>query len=460
MKKKKPIIILIAITLLMVVNIGHADIDNLRFLGRSEVNRHLMDAEVVGNRAYICVGFSGGGLEVYDIATPSNPRRIYQLGPPAWRCFTYRDTLLFLFCRRDGVVLYDISGSGQPVQLGQYNPPGPREALEGGALIGDTLYCAAHQNGIYAIDISNRSNPIKIGEISLDSSAAWNVETKDSFLLVANGRFGLSVVGVRGGMHLVAQLPLPGLANDIVMDGNIVAVALGAHGLATIDISNPRNPVLLDIAGTKGCVWGSGITGHEVVAGSWFALEHFDISTPENIMNTGWDNTKIWVHGADVRNDSVIAIADWRGMACYKIGSDLSPDIDVDPEILDFGSVSTSRETTIVARNTGTTILNVSSINAPSGIVPSPGSFAVQPGDSQVVRITASGAGSVSGTIVYNSNDPDEAGKIQEVYKNNAGFPQYGSVAPNFTLQGTDGRSHTLTNYRGKVVFLQFGGGW
>lgn len=448
------------LSLLFGVPLLFPGIDNLRFLGHNEVNRaHLMDAEVVGTRAYLCVGMNPG-LEVYNIGNPASPARVYEAGPAAWRCFADRDTTLFLFCRRDGVLLYDISGTGAPVQLGQYNPPGNLEALEGGDLIGDTLYCAAHQNGIYAIDITNPSNPTKVGQISLDTSAAWHVEARDSFLFVANGRFGLSVVGVWGGMHLVSRLPLPGLANDIVLDGNTAAISLGGHGLATVDISNSRNPVLLDTAMTEGAAWGSGITGHQVIVGSWVALEAFDISNPSSIVRTGWDNTKTFAHGADIRSDSLVAIADWRGMSCYRIGNDLGADIDVVPEILDFGAVPVSRDTNVLVRNTGSTALNVTSVRVPAGISVTPNSFTVQPGDSVSVLVTAAGPGAVSDSIIFNSNDPDEAWKLQEVYKNNASFPQYGSIAPDFTLLGTDGRSHTLSAYRGKVVFLQFGGGW
>ncbi|HIE05950.1 MAG TPA: hypothetical protein EYP58_04025 [bacterium (Candidatus Stahlbacteria)] len=440
--------------------IGFADIDNLRFLGHNEVNwAHLMDAEVVGDRAYICVGFTPG-LEVYDISDPANPQRLYRMGPKAWRAVASGDTLLFLFCRLDGVVLYDISTSGSPVQLGQFNPSGSLEALEGGDLIGTTLYSAAHQNGIYAIDISNPSNPKKIDEIGLDTSAAWNIEAKDSFLYVANGRFGFTVVGIDGGLHIASKLPLSGCANDLVLDGDVAVVSLGPAGLATVDISDPYNPVLLDTIATGGNVWGSGITGHLVVTGSWYLMELFDITDPAQIQKIGWDNTKTFALGADIRDDSLIAVADWRGMSCYQVGPDTGPDIDLEPQLLDFSPVSGSVDTQVIVRNTGSTFLNVSSVSTPTGITANPASFSVPPGDSQVVTITASGSGTVAGNITYYSNDPDESARQQEVYKNNTSFPHYGSLAPDFNLEGTDGQWHRLSDYRGKVVYLEFGGAW
>ena len=444
---------------LLIFGLATADIDNLRFLGHNEVNRaHLMDAEISSNRAFISNGL-GAGLEVYDISDPTNPTRTFNAGPNAWRTRIYNDSLLFLFGRQEGISLYDISGM-TPVLLGNYDPAGNMEALEGGALVGDTIYCAAHQNGIYLISIANPASPQRVGIFALDSSAAWNVEAKDSFLFVANGRFGLTILGLQDGIHTIANLPLFGLANDIVLNGEVAVISLGVAGLATVDISNPHNPFLLDTISTDGCVWGIGITNDMVITGSWRVMELFDISNPDNIERVGWDNTKTWALGADIRNDSIIAVADWRGMSCYKVGADLGPDIDIYPQVLDFGLVSSARDTPVVVRNAGSGILNVSSINTPAGITVNPNSFQIEPGDSQMITVTAAGTSSVQSNINYLGNDPDESIKTQEVYKNNTGFPQYGSLAPDFTLAGTDGQNHTLSDYRGRVIYLEFGGAW
>jgi hypothetical protein len=444
-----------------------ADIDNLRYVGHNNhTAHHIMDVEIVREHAYVANAwvFSGladsSGLETYDISTPAAPELIYSDGPPAWRCQSHGDTLLFVFCRRSGVRLYSIVSGMQPDFLGQYNPPGEREALEGGVLVGDTLYCAAHQNGIYLIDVTNSMMPYKVGEFSLTNSAVWNIVSVDSFLVVANGRFGISIIGLSGGLHIASSLSLPGLANDINCDGYIAAISLGGHGLATVDISDPYHPRVCDIISTAGNVWGTGIARHYVGSGSWRVLELFDISDPYNITRAGWDNTKTWAMGADIRNDSIIVVADWRGIVCYSVGPDATSDIDVSPQILDFGSVEDVQDTHVVVRNTGLTVLYIDSIDTPTGITTDPHSFSVQAGDSQLVAISASGSDSVLAKITYYTNDPDESIKKQEVYKNNSLFPQIGSVAPDFALLGTDNNYHTLSDYRGKVVVLEFGGAW
>ncbi|MFK7696472.1 thiol-disulfide oxidoreductase ResA [Paenibacillus sp. HJGM_3] len=39
-------------------------------------------------------------------------------------------------------------------------------------------------------------------------------------------------------------------------------------------------------------------------------------------------------------------------------------------------------------------------------------------------------------------------------------IPKEGSTAPNFSLQGMDGKTHELSDYRGKVVVVNFWGSW
>lgn len=448
-------------TLLAAATLTRAGVDNLRLLGHNDVNRnHLMDAEVVGNRAFIAVG-AAQGVEAYDVSDPANPRRTWlSNGPNCWRVQACGDTWLFGFCRREGVALYDIGRPDTVLRLGRYDPPGTREALEGGALVGTTLYAAAHQNGIYAIDFSQPQSPQKVAAVSLGPSQAWNVAARDSFLFVANGREGLAVVGLEGGMHVTARLELAGCANDILLDGGVAVLALGAAGLATVDISNPRAPVLLDTIGTSGCAWSMDRTGHLIACGSWRELETFDVSLPAVIRRVGWDNTGTWALGAGIRDDSLVAVADWRGMSCYRPEPDAGPDIDIRPEILDFGAVTLSRETTVVVVNTGSGVLNVTATLSPNGIAVSPQSYTVAAGDSQMLVVTAAGANQVRNTVRLRCNDGDETLATFRVYKNNPAYPQAGSVAPDFTLVGLDGFEHALADYRGRVVYLDFGASW
>ena len=228
-------------------------------------NGHLMDVEVAGTKAYVSVGFSQG-LETYNISDPFNPQRLSFGGNPNWRAKAYGDTF-FTFCRENGLNIFNISGATN--LIGACPSGGPSIFFEGGAIAGNDLYVAAHQNGIVRVNIGSLTNPYVVSAFQLTNNACWNLETYGEYLMIVNGRFGLSVVDITPNLNEVATLELPGLANDIVIDGDAAVISLGVSGIATVDISDPLNPELLDIHSTMGCAWGMGIEDHLVAVGSW-----------------------------------------------------------------------------------------------------------------------------------------------------------------------------------------------
>ncbi len=135
--------------------------------------------------------------------------------------------------------MYDIS-SPTPALLASYDPPAPVVAFEGGVRAGGSLYVAAHQEGVYVLDIGPGLS--FDSQIALSESAAWDIALHTDHLLVANGRHGLSIVDISGAPIEIATLALPGLANDIEVKNSTAYLTLAAHGVAAVDISNPANP--------------------------------------------------------------------------------------------------------------------------------------------------------------------------------------------------------------------------
>jgi hypothetical protein len=456
------IILLIAAGVIAAVPTVHSQegIDGMRLVGRNDIQyAHLMHFHIVGDYAYCLNGYDAG-LETYYIADPTNPTRVSVTGQPSWRGWSRGDTL-FTFCHDRGVQMFDIS-AGTPAILGSYDPPQQDVFYEGGVAVGDSLYVAAHQRGIHILDIASPGSPAFVSELSLGDNACWNVAESGGYLFVANGRFGLSVVDLGGGPAEVAVLPLPGLANDIVVSGGAAFLSLAAEGIASVDVSDPTDPVLLDRAPTMGNAFSMGAVGDMLAVGSYPYLERFDIADPSDISLAGWDATRVYALGADVgvisSGDTVIAMADWRGMGVYLPRPDLGGDLEVYPLRLDFGSVGvTPRDTTVLIRNNGAGTLIVDSTWAPAGISVSPRKFTLGPGLTQPVTVTVSGTGTVRNAIRYLSNDPDQRQSIQYVYKNNTTFLGVGVEAPDFTLLGLDSVMHSLSDYRGRVVFLEFG---
>lgn len=439
---------------------AHTGGDGLAFQGNSlTTGGHVMSFLVKGDYAYCSVAGSEG-LETWDVSNPSNPTRISMNGRSNWRAWSKDDTL-FSFGHFRGVEMFDISG-GIPLEIDTYDPRDRAVAYEGGAQLGDKLYVAAHQIGIDILKVTNSLT--HESTFALSQNDAWDVEVSGNHIFVANGSHGLSVVDVSGSPSEVATLELPGSAGDIVISGSVAALALGGAGVVTVDISNPSAPKMLDIEPSWGNASRMGLVGSYLAVGSYGCVELFDLADPEQIRRVGWDQTANIAMGAGAgvnsAGDTLIVVADWKGMVVYSPGEEAGPDIDVEPLRIDFGAVSANRDTVVEVHNRGGRSLNVSAVTAPSGIEASPSSFTVPAGGMQEVTVTASGSQTTRGQIRYFSDDGDESAFDQRVYKNNSSFPQVGSTAPDFTLAGTDGQNHTLSDYRGRVVYLEFGANW
>jgi len=406
-------------------------VDGMRLLGRNnEEFAHMMDFHVVGDYAYASNGL-GAGFQTYDISNPAIPIRVNAKGLSAWRVVVAGDTA-FSFTHSRGVEVYDVS-SVPPILLDAFDPADASISYEGGARLGDRLYAAAHQIGIEVLDLGTPGDLHPISRITLADNACWNAVESGGYLYVANGRFGLSVVNLAGTPTEIATLALPGLANDIEIAG------------ATLFM---------------------GLEGDILAVGSYPYAERFDVSDPAAIERSGWDATLVYAMGADVgvlsNGDTVVVVADWRGMAVYAPADDPVGDIDVYPHHIDFGRVDAApRDTTVVVRNNGSAVLNVSLILPPSDTSVSSSSLVLGPGESEEITVTVAGTNGVRAPIHYFSDDPEEGDVLQMIYKNNAAtFPQVGSEAPDFTLLGTDGQPHTLSDYRGRVIYLEFGAAW
>ncbi len=445
--------------------VAQSGIDGMRLLGRNEQEfAHMMDFLLVGDHAYASVGL-GSGLQTYDLSDPTQPQRLDSRGDPAWRAYARGDTL-FSFGHRSGVQMFDI-GAGIPVLMGEYDPPGSQVAYEDGVRLGDRLYVAAHQEGLHILDVGGPQAPEFVGAIgfTITENAAWAVVERDGLLYVANGRHGLVILEPTGPFEMAA-LDLPGLANDIALseDGQTAFLSLGADGIASVDIRDPLVPMLRDTEPTLGNAFSLGLVGDILAVGSYPYAERFDVSDPDSVVRAGWDATKTYAMGADAgalsSGDTVIVVADWRGMAVYSPEDDPAGDIDIAPTPIDFGNVAAPRDTLVYVRNTGAGALQVTSIDPPDGISVFPETFTLEPGAVQPVTLTASGPNGIWGRIHYHSDDPDEGAVYHHVYANNTSFPQHGSEAPEFTLLGTDGQWHSLSDYRAKIVYLEFGANW
>jgi hypothetical protein len=125
-------------------------------------------------------------------------------------------------------------------------PPG---RSYGAAINGDVLAAANGSDGLFLFDIFD---PSMIGTgtpVAITDARA--VALSETHAFVAAGAGGLVVVDAASG-SVVATVPTPGFAVDVIVSSDRAYVANEVVGLVIVDVSNPALPAVLGIENTPG----------------------------------------------------------------------------------------------------------------------------------------------------------------------------------------------------------------
>jgi hypothetical protein len=221
---------------------------------------------------------SGGGLQVVDISSPTNPIRVggtstYTYGLAVSGNYAY-------FTGYGGFQVADISNPSAPVRIGGITNIGTSGSL---TLLGNRVYLAApeSQATLYVIDVADPANPVQIGKTNF-TGLAQSIAVSGNYVFMGVG-FSLRVLDVStpSTPFLVGAFFLTNSPVSIAVSGNLAYVAVDASGLHVIDVSNPANPVR--VGGTQAT---NSLGGQLVLAGSYIymadsaGLEVIDVSNP------------------------------------------------------------------------------------------------------------------------------------------------------------------------------------
>jgi hypothetical protein len=296
-------------------------------LGRSKVKAWAMDVMVIGGRAYLAAGSQG--LRVIDVANPEQPVLVGARAMPAGHAahVLVRKRVAYVADIFTGVRAIDVSRPEKPKVAGGYVPAGTAGHV---ALHDRHAFVSALTFGERIVDVSDPGSPREVG--SLLASGQVNVETaapvgdlafvttglgprpsemvtldiSDVTRPVILSRYGFPVIratAVQGttlyypnefGLLIVEgsidppcllsflQLSeLPCCSVGVGLAGDLAYLAEGNLGLHVLDISDPRQPRVLDVLATERA-FALLAVGDTLFAYSGAAndLRSFDISDP------------------------------------------------------------------------------------------------------------------------------------------------------------------------------------
>ncbi|MBN1884186.1 MAG: hypothetical protein JW876_01520 [Candidatus Krumholzibacteriota bacterium] len=167
-----------------------------RLLGRVASSWFLSAIVLDGVRAYVAGGL--GGAEIFDVAVPESPSRVWRRELSEVRGVHVENGLFYLADGRDGMRIYR-PGEGAPEYLSRIDTPGWVDDV---FVVGGTAYLADGGNGLKTIDVSDPSAPRLLGEVDL-GGLVRNIHVRGKTLFAACHTGGIVAVDVSEPAHPV-----------------------------------------------------------------------------------------------------------------------------------------------------------------------------------------------------------------------------------------------------------------
>ena len=428
-------------------------------------NTELLDVEY--DQGYIAVPGGLGGTFIVDVRDPSNPVEVSNYSDPECPFGRYYNTyfgdgLLVGAGRNCPLTILSVDGEFNIDYLSDYQTG--EFSYEDVTKKGTLLIAAVHGDGIEVIDISNPSDPIPYGSVSLDN--AWAIRVDGDYAYVADGGSGLTIVDISNPIDptVAGRYQTEGSAKDIRVRNGYAFLVLGDAGVVMIDVSDPTSPSLVAEYNTSGLAAHMGVNDSLVAVADWDDIEILNYSSGNSLELVGYKNTGGRVMGVDVAGD-IIYVAEWDRLRIYRFGQIAGADLDVDLVDINFPrtEIGESFDTTIVLSSNGTSTLTVDSItiSLDDFTIDVTQPFDVLPGNDLPISLTYAPTSEEAGLqrIRIYSNDTDDSRVQIDVLGNNPDL-NVGDPAPDFTLPVLDDGEVTLSELQGSVVVLTFFASW
>nr|MDO8110769.1 PQQ-binding-like beta-propeller repeat protein [Candidatus Sigynarchaeota archaeon] len=282
------------------------------------------DVAISGNIAYLAA--HSAGLISVNVTNPRYPTYI-----------TTYDTLGYAYgvamrgqvaCVADSSSLICINASN-PASLGllgSYTNPG--EALH--VTIDGSLAFLADGTSMQVINITNPSSPVFV-TVCDTPGYAKAVAIAGTRAYVADALAGVQIIKIADPISPVALSTLPLSSNmnhGVVVRGDVAFVSDQNSGdFISVDIKNPKSPVVMDTIGLTGMLDGADVSGDVAYVGTFSYLYCIDISNPKDLRVLGYYDTPGRASSVVVSGD-IAYVSDYSaGLLCINVSNPKSPQL-------------------------------------------------------------------------------------------------------------------------------------
>jgi hypothetical protein len=284
---------------------------------------------------------------------------------------------------------------------------------------------------------------------------------------VADGSAGVATVDVSepGSPVLLEHTPLVGGATEVTAGDGLLFAAAGAAGVHVLRLDDSHGPALAATIDTPGSAVDVAYDGGLIHVADWNDVRTYDVTTPEaprfvgaEVIDTTLDFPRVLAVSASA--DRVVA-GDWSGLYEYAVSpcltapNLLAPRLPVQFPRTDPGTQSAY---SVVLRNEGADPLVIDSIQATGPFQALAATLTIPPGkkDFVEVRFAPGDPAPASGELLLGSNDPDEPVVSIELKGNQAALG-VGDMVPDWEWMPIGGDAPLGTaGLRGNVVVLSY----
>ncbi|MEJ2196014.1 MAG: T9SS type A sorting domain-containing protein [Ignavibacteriaceae bacterium] len=209
-----------------------------------------------GNYAYLAAEHGCcaiyGELIIIDVSNPSSPQYLGYAGLAGYGAglgVVNNGNYAYVVSSDGGLNVFNISTPSSPLLWGAYWPPPeeyPDPHFDGLSIAANSSYAyiANGDSGLRIIDVSSPANMEEVvGRYNTGGHAA-DVAVSGSYVYIADGENGLRIIEVSTPSvpTEVGFVDTDGFANDVTVAGIYAYVADGQNGLRIIDVSTPSSP--------------------------------------------------------------------------------------------------------------------------------------------------------------------------------------------------------------------------
>jgi|GEM_PF-991867 len=223
-----------------------------------------------------------GGLRVIDVSDPRRPFEVTALTAYEFvQDLKLRGDFAFLAARGAGLRTVRVADLSSLGEVGALDTPGEARGL---ALAGEFAYVADHNRGLRIVAISEPARPAEAGLFDVPRVVRKvKVAGEHAFLADAERGFRIADVSAPRRMREIGHYDQGGLVEDFEIQGDLVFTTQ-ATGLQAVDVTDPRNPVLVGEFRTRGPAAALHLAGNlAFVAMRESGLAIIDVAQPESM---------------------------------------------------------------------------------------------------------------------------------------------------------------------------------